>query len=84
VRADLARAGVGRPDDLRPRLALDLGDVARFAAGAPVNTDDNGRVEFAAPRTLYVDAVAENLRRLEATRSPGGPLDRLLQLAGSP
>jgi hypothetical protein len=41
-------------------------------------------VEFAAPRTLYVDAVAENVRRLAAARTPGGPLDHLLRLAGSP
>jgi spermidine synthase len=84
VRADLARAGVSGPADLGARIALDLGDATRFAGAAPVNTDDNGRVEFAAPRTLYVDAVAENLRRLEAARTPGGPLARLLQAASSP
>ena len=29
-----------------------------FAADAPINTDDNMRIELEAPRTLYVDRVA--------------------------
>jgi spermidine synthase len=65
VRADLARIGVGSSLDLAGMLqgggrALD--DLVR---GARVNTDDNGLVEFAAPRTLYLDSQDANMAMLQ-------------------
>jgi spermidine synthase len=72
VRADLERVGLHEPADLFAWLLLDIEDVPRFARGAELNTDDNARLEFTAPRSLYVNAVAENLQRLTAAFAGGG------------
>ncbi|MBP99513.1 MAG: hypothetical protein CL477_02410 [Acidobacteria bacterium] len=55
VRASLAEAHVRYPTDLLVKLRLDERGTAAFAAGAMLNTDDNMRLELAAPRTLYQD-----------------------------
>ena len=57
VRASLAEAYVRYPADLLVKLRLDEGGTAAFAAGAALNTDDNMRLELAAPRTLYQDRL---------------------------
>jgi spermidine synthase len=72
VRDDLARVRVSGLPDLLPRLLLDVEDVPLFARGAALNTDDNARLEFAAPRSLYADTTAENLRGLTRARQGGG------------
>jgi spermidine synthase len=72
VRADLGRVGLREPADVFGWLLLDVEDVPRFARGAELNTDDNARLEFAAPRSLYVNAVAENLQLLTAGFAGGG------------
>ena len=36
-------------------------DAARYADGAPLNTDDRLRLEFSAPRALYLDTYRPNL-----------------------
>ena len=68
VRASLRFAFVNYPADLIVKLGLDEEGVAAFTTGAPLNTDDNMRIELAAPRTLYADrkeaiyaALAEHL-----------------------
>jgi spermidine synthase/tetratricopeptide (TPR) repeat protein len=73
VAEDLARVGVRDVADVAARLVLDVTDVEPFARGAVLNTDDNAHVEFTAPRTLYVDAVAENVQRLAGAFRGGGP-----------
>ena len=55
VRASLRFAFVEYPADLVVKLGLDERGVAAYAAGAPLNTDDNMRIELSAPRTLYTD-----------------------------
>src|SRR4029434_6423606 len=45
--------------------------------GAQVNTDDNGLVEFAAPKTLYLDSQDSNMTMLQ------GPGDDPLALVSS-
>jgi spermidine synthase len=78
VADDLARVGIRDVADLAARLVLDATDVERFVQTAVLNTDDNAHVEFTAPRTLYVDAVAENLQRMTGAFQAGGPwLDAL-------
>ncbi|HEV8307573.1 MAG TPA: fused MFS/spermidine synthase [Methylomirabilota bacterium] len=72
VAEDLRRVGVRDVADLLARLVLDVEDVPRFTLGAPLNIDDNARVEFAAPRTLYVDAIPENLQRMTDAFAGGG------------
>lgn len=55
----LGSIGLHYPFDLLVNLALDTGGSQRFAAGTPLNTDDNMRLELMAPRTLYVDRIEE-------------------------
>ena len=81
VAADLARVGIRDATQLLGWLLLDTGDVRRLVRGAEINTDDNSRVEFAAPRTLYDDSVAENLQRL--TDAFGASGDVLPHLVGT-
>ena len=81
VRASLAEAFVRYPADLLVKLRLDERGTAAFAAGAALNTDDNMRLELAAPRTLYQDRLATI--RAELDRHPPAPFD-LLTGYGSP
>lgn len=46
------RVGWNSAESVAASLLLQGNEVARFAAGAPLNTDDNARVEFAAPWTM--------------------------------
>ena len=78
VRADFGRIEVRSVGQILEGLLLDLDDVARFAAGAPLNTDDNGLVEFGAPRSLYLDSVGPNLERLAAAQRDPGAIRQLL------
>ncbi len=64
VRMDLARVGTRNPVDLLPLLRLGGPEIERFAARAERNTDDNARVEFSAPRTLYAPTSEETLARI--------------------
>ena len=74
VRQDLRRVGLGGAEDLVARLVLDVGDVAGYARGSHINTDDNGYLEFEAPRHLYLNAVGENVQGLVAAFGDGhGP-----------
>ena len=81
VRASLAEAFVRYPADLLVKLRLDERGTAAFAAGAALNTDDNMRLELAAPRTLYQDRLATI--RAELDRYLPAPFD-LLTGYGSP
>jgi spermidine synthase len=82
VATDLARVGIRDSASLLGWLLLDTSDVPRFARGAVLNTDDNARVEFAAPRVLYEDTVSENLVRLTDGFTGGGEvLPRLVATA---
>ena len=78
VAASLARVGVTDVGDLLARLVLDAEDAARFGAGARLNTEDNALVEFAAPRSLYLDSAPANLAALARARVAGGTLQRRL------
>ena len=81
VRASLGEAYVRYPADLLVKLRLDERGTAAFAAGAPLNTDDNMRLELAAPRTLYQDRLTAI--RAELDQHTPVPLD-LLTGYGSP
>jgi spermidine synthase len=65
VGESLARAGLKYPSDILVSMRLDSRGVEAFAREAPLNTDDNMRLELRAPRTLYrddVDAILEAMR----------------------
>jgi spermidine synthase len=74
VAEDLERAGVREVADLAARVVLDVEDLPRFVRGMTLNTDDNAYVEFTTPRTLYVNAIAENVQRLTDSFAGGGSL----------
>jgi spermidine synthase len=52
ARAELARGGVDSAVELVALLVMGPDEVPSFAAGAPINTDDNALLEFGAPRDL--------------------------------
>lgn len=52
VARQLDRVGIHSASDLLVRLRAVPRGVAEISAGAPLNTDDNARIEFAAPRDL--------------------------------
>jgi spermidine synthase len=53
VARELERAYIHSPEDVIARVLLSSRDeVLRFTRGAPINTDDNARIELAAPRDL--------------------------------
>jgi spermidine synthase len=52
TRAELARGGVDTPLELVALLIMGPDEVPAFAAGARINTDDNGLLEYGAPRDL--------------------------------
>ena len=53
----LARAGLKYPSDVLVSMRLDTLGVEAFSRDAPMNTDDNMRLELRAPKTLYRDDV---------------------------
>ncbi|MBI3457346.1 MAG: fused MFS/spermidine synthase [Candidatus Rokubacteria bacterium] len=81
VAEDLRRVSIRDAADLFARLILDTEDVPRFTRSTVLNTDDNARIEFAAPRTLYVDAIPENVQRMSDAFAGGGTV--MTQLARS-
>ncbi len=69
VREDISSLRLGSPVDLLTFFLLDEADLARFATGAPENTDDRPLLEFAAPLALYADTTDENSRLLREART---------------
>jgi spermidine synthase len=97
LRRELARVGIREPEDLLARLQARPAGVHRITAGAPRNTDDNARIEFAAPidlvnfRRYSSRAITTALRATLgeppfASLDPGsrGGLCRALLQAGRP
>jgi hypothetical protein len=88
VRADLARVGIRSVTDIVAMLQTGGAALTEIVRGATINTDDNGLVEFAAPKTLYLETQDANLSALQGpgrdpikvvaalTRTPVAP-DRL-------
>ncbi|MES1206934.1 MAG: fused MFS/spermidine synthase [Pseudomonadota bacterium] len=52
TRAEAARGLLMSPHDVFAYLLLAPDEVESFTTGSPVNTDDNARIEFSAPRDL--------------------------------
>ncbi len=73
VREDLAAIRLDSPLDLLTLFLLDEAALARFADGAPVNTDNRPLLEFAAPLALYAETTEENARLLRKARGAEFP-----------
>jgi hypothetical protein len=76
VRLSLARVGIHDAEDLLPLLRVGDAEVARLLAGAVVNSDDNGRVEFRAPKAMRLETIDANAAWLgSAASDPIGYLE---------
>jgi spermidine synthase len=85
VRADLARVGVAGAIDIAAMLQTGGAALSEVLRGAAVNTDDNGLVEFAAPKSLYLDSQDANMRMLQGAREdPMAVVNELVRGQESP
>jgi spermidine synthase len=78
VREDMTSLGLDSPVDLLTLFFVDEAGLARFAAGAPENTDDRPLLEFAAPLALYAETTEGNSRSLREARLTEFPTVRNL------
>ncbi|MGE3277803.1 MAG: fused MFS/spermidine synthase [Vicinamibacterales bacterium] len=75
VAADLASVGAHQPFDVLSLFVAQGQTLAAWAAGAPVQTDDNASLEFSGPQSVFGrsrDDNAESLRALAADHEPPG------------
>ncbi len=71
VRADLYRVGLARLDQILGKFITSGEPLRAWAAQAPINTDDNARLEFSAPRSMYAHDEVDIAKELYALgRSP--------------
>jgi len=76
VAEDLLRIGVRDPYDLLTFVLMGGETVLEVADGAPVNTDDNVRIEFSAPRYLHRRTSDANFEVLLVASTGPAPLYR--------
>ncbi len=77
--AELRRGGVSSAEDLIAYLLLTPEELPAFTAGAPLNTDDNALIEYAAPRDLLgTFRYDPYLARVYGTDWPYGRFERHL------
>jgi spermidine synthase len=81
--AELKRAGLHEAEDLIAQILLVPEELPAFTAGSPLNTDDNARIEFSAPRDLLGSTRTADpyLARVYGTEWPYARFDRKLVLA---
>jgi hypothetical protein len=65
IGAELARAGIKSPNDLRAWFVCDETQLGPAVAGAVINTDDNMHVETVAPREAFRPTMDENAAWVE-------------------
>jgi hypothetical protein len=80
VLEDLGRVEIRRPETLLGFYLFDQGGVAKLADGVERNTDDNMRIEYAAPLLLHESTEVENLVLLESVAEI--PLDAIEETEG--
>lgn len=69
VHEDLESIGMGSVPDLLSWFVMGTEGLKAFAGDAPVNTDDNLRLEFSAPRSMgRAELTADNVRALARFR----------------
>jgi spermidine synthase len=64
VAQSLTRAGMKYPSDVLVSMTLDAKGAELFSTDAPINTDDDMRLELRAPRSLYTDQVEQILQAM--------------------
>jgi spermidine synthase len=78
VARDLARVDIHEVADLISYFKIGEKEIRALAAGSTLNTDDNMRIEFSAPRYLPIDTGSLNRELLDA--STAGPVPYLVGL----
>lgn len=78
-RAALERAGMLDPADLLARWIADENGLKAVLGGGPVNTDDNGLLEFGSPWYLLTDTTGANLSTVERAAVPSSVPERLAE-----
>jgi spermidine synthase len=73
VRLDLGRVRIKRPLDIVGMYLTGGSALDAMISGARKNTDDNGLVEFAAPKSLYLDSQDANIALLLS--GPADPVE---------
>jgi spermidine synthase len=88
IAADLADVGVTGPFALYSLFTGGPGELGRYGAGAPVQSDDRTALEFSGPRAVYGSSTTvENARTLRALLAPQNrppTIARALDAAGGP
>ncbi len=85
LRAELHRAQVDSPEEILADLLLTPDEIPAFTVGAVINTDDNARIEFAAPRDLLGYMRHESsVPRVHSNDWPYGRFERYLTQHGLP
>lgn len=79
---DLQRIEIDNVYDLLTYLRMDRGDIVEAADGMGLNTDDNVRIEFSAPRYLHYDTAPRNNQLLEDSAS--GAFEQAREVLGTP
>ena len=81
--AELRRAGIESEADLIARYVADQKGLRRALGRGPLNTDDNGLLEFGSPWYLLADTIAANLaivaRAFDSSGYVGVVVDALLR-----
>ena len=78
VARDLARVDIHEVADLISYFKIGEKEIRALVAGSTLNTDDNMRIEFSAPRYLPIDTGSLNRELLDA--STAGPVPYLVGL----
>jgi spermidine synthase len=68
ISAELGRAGIKSPNDLRAWFVCDESRLGPAIAGAIINTDDNLHVETVAPREAFRPTMDQNAAWIESLR----------------
>lgn len=85
LRAELHRAQIDSPEEILADLLLTPDEIPAFTIGAVINTDDNARIEFAAPRDLLGYMRHESsVPRMYSNDWPYGRFERYLTNHGLP
>ncbi len=80
TRREAERAGLGEVHDVPASLLLGGDEIEAFTAGAELNTDDNARIEFNAPRDLLGYARYDSyLVRIYGPHWPYGRLSEIVR-----
>jgi Flp pilus assembly protein TadD len=85
VTGDLLDVGVHEPFDLLSMFVAQGQSLARYARGAPVQTDDRSQLEFSGPRSILGNRANRSddlLRQLARTTPPPAPVQTAIVQAG--